>query len=582
MKRNFKREITGIFSFVIVCLVISQSPAVEFAGGTGEPNDPYQIVTAEQLRAIGNSMLYDKCFLLVENIDLDPNIPGNEIVTDSSFIGSFRGTLDGNGHSISNMVIESYYDGRGGNRKNLGLIGDLTFDAVVKDIRLRNITILGVGHYVGALAGLNGGKVLRCSVTGNVTGEAFVGGLVGSNGGDIVACSSFCNVQSIPGDTITEGLSIVGITGGLVGYNGGCIHNCYAAGTVTGEESIGGLVGVNYYSSISNCYAMSTVAGSKLVGGLIGENSGDISNCYATGTVIGEENVGGLVGYQGRFDSNATVSQCYAACGIIASPNDSIGGLIGKSSVHSINTNSFWDINVSGQKTSAGGIGLPTAKLQDSETYLNAGWDMVGETSNGAADIWTIIESNTYPQLIRLTDQYSIVQLSGSGTPDDPYEIATAEDLAAINDYDINAHYVLTADIDMSGMIWATAPIFFFNGTLNGQGHTISNLTIEGTTRLGLFGKVMTDGVVTNLTIQDAYIIGYDRVGAVAGESFGHIANCHVTGNVTGVSYIGGLVGLVYIPYYTAFEEYVSNCTVDVVLSGSNEVNNIANVVFYD
>jgi hypothetical protein len=316
------------------------------------------------------------------------------------------------------------------------------------------------------------------------------------------------------------------------------------------------------------------------VGGLVGHNYGYgcIYNCYVIGTVTGEKDLGGLIGK--NIYSHATVSQCYAACEVVANPNDSIGGLIGTNSGRSINN--FWDIHVSGQEISAGGTGLPTAKLQDTVTYVSAGWDLAGETYNGLANIWTIAEPNTYPQLTRLTDQYPITQLSGSGTPDDPYEIATATDLVAINDYDINANYVLVADIDMSGMVWATAPIFFFNGTLDGQGYTISNLTIEGGSYLGLFAKILTNGVVTNLTIQDADIIGHRNIGALAGESYGRITDCHVTGSVTGESFVAGLVGLAKIFYWTTLEEYISDCTADVVLSGNNHVHNIANEQFYD
>ena len=49
-------------------------------GGTGEPNDPYQIATAEQLIAIGSDPnLLDKHFLLVADIDQDPNLAGGRV-----------------------------------------------------------------------------------------------------------------------------------------------------------------------------------------------------------------------------------------------------------------------------------------------------------------------------------------------------------------------------------------------------------------------------------------------------------------------------------------------------------------------
>jgi hypothetical protein len=486
--------------------------------------------------------LWDKHYALVNDINLDPNLPGGQVFTNAVIapypFSLFEGTLDGNGHRITNMVIK----GNAGDwSDNFGLIGILYGDGIVKDIELLNIKIFNTGRQVGGLVGFNLGKVLRCSVTGNISGEGVIGGLVGRNGGDnigdIIDCFAFCNVQAVPGR-----LDCPWTVGGLVGFNDGYIYNCYAIGTVTGEMSSGGLVGSNY-EYISNCYAMGTVTGEEYVGGLIGDNYGN------------------------------SVSQCYAACEIITDSNDSIGGLISESFGQT--TNSFWDIRVSGQETSAAGIGLTTAKLQDSETYLNAGWDMIGETSNGLADIWTILEPNTYPQLTRLTEQYTVTQLPGSGTADDPYKIATAAELVAINNYDINASYVLVADIDMSGMVWATVPIFSFDGTFDGRGHTISNLNIDGGDYLGLFCMIRNNGVVTNLIIQDAYINGHRYIGALSGMSFGHITNCHVTGSVTGVSYVGGLVG-------SAFVELISDCTADVVLSGDDHVHNIANAHRFD
>jgi hypothetical protein len=548
MRGNLKRRIAG-FIFVVLVFSATHSPAAEFAGGTGELNDPYQIATAAQLISIGDDPnLLNKHFELVNDIDLDPNLPSGKVFT-KAVIASYKwihiegpfyenthfsGSLDGNGHSISNMII----NGNAGNRTEyFGLIGYLDSDGIVKDIKLRDIKIFNVGRQVGGLVGWNEGKVLRCSVTGNVSGEGLIGGLVGNNGGDnvgsIIACSAFCNIQIVPAQ-------FSGTAGGLVGRNAGYISNCFATGTVTGDIRLGGLVGNNFGGYISNCYAIGTVTGEEYVGGLIGVNYGN------------------------------AVSQCYAACEIIAYSNDFVGGLIGISEGQT--TGSFWDVQVSGQKISAGGIGLPSAKLQDSRTYLSAKWDMTGETSNGVADIWTITEPNTYPQLTRFTEQYTVTQLPGSGTSDDPYEIVTTVDLMAINDYDINAHYVLVADIDMSGMVWATAPILFFDGTFDGRGHTISNLNIKGSDYLGLFGKILTNGVVTNLTIQDAYIIGNKRVGILAGVSLGHITNCHVTGNVTGVSNVGDLAS-------SAKVKFISDCTSDVALSGNEYVYNIANLV---
>jgi hypothetical protein len=53
----------------------------KYSGGTGEPNDPYQIATAADLIALGETPDdYDKHFLLTADIDLDPNLPGRHLV----------------------------------------------------------------------------------------------------------------------------------------------------------------------------------------------------------------------------------------------------------------------------------------------------------------------------------------------------------------------------------------------------------------------------------------------------------------------------------------------------------------------
>ena len=97
----------------------------------------------------------------------------------------------------------------------------------------------------------------------------------------------------------------------------------------------------------------------------------------------------------------------------------------------------------------------------------------------------------------------------GSGTEEDPYQIATAEQLlalsAAVNDGSANgypgAFFVLTADIDLKDIPWQ--PIghmdltdqsnidCMFQGILDGQGHTISNavqVTDEPAVGMGIVG----------------------------------------------------------------------------------------------
>jgi len=63
-------------------------------------------------------------------------------------------------------------------------------------------------------------------------------------------------------------------------------------------------------------------------------------------------------------------------------------------------TASFWDIDTSGQATSAGGTGKTTVQMQTQSTFTDAGWDFVGETANGTDDIWRMcVDGVEYPKL---------------------------------------------------------------------------------------------------------------------------------------------------------------------------------------
>lgn len=66
----------------------------------------------------------------------------------------------------------------------------------------------------------------------------------------------------------------------------------------------------------------------------------------------------------------------------------------------------------------------------------------------------------------------------GSGTPADPYQIATAAQLDGIRNH-LDAHFILTANIDLNGVRFL--PICDdFSGSLDGNGFAISNWTHPG------------------------------------------------------------------------------------------------------
>ena len=87
-----------------------------------------------------------------------------------------------------------------------------------------------------------------------------------------------------------------------------------------------------------------------------------------------------------------------------------------------------------------------------------------------------------------------------------------------------------------------------YTGTFNGKDKTITGLTVnqEGTNYVGLIGYLGSGGKVQNVVLEGVQITsdnssGY--AGGVAGDSWGTIENCSVSGSVSGTKCVGGVVG---------------------------------------
>ena len=90
------------------------------------------------------------------------------------------------------------------------------------------------------------------------------------------------------------------------------------------------------------------------------------------------------------------------------------------------------------------------------------------------------------------------------------------------NDPAQSLNCTLAADIDLTGQDWT--PIPGYAGTFDGDGNTITGLTINQSTgsNVGLFASIAGGGTVKNLTLDNVNITVGFNVGAIAGESLGH------------------------------------------------------------
>jgi hypothetical protein len=398
----------------------------KYEGGTGQPENPYMIATAEQLNRIGlHPEDWDKYFLMIKNIDLVDYIAEEFNIIGRGYSNSFKGSFDGNDHTISNFTFESSTPYSYKDRGPIGLFGYLARDAEIRNVAIKGGSIRAKKAYTtGALVGMQvSGSITDCNLeNAQVIGGGYTGGLVGYSGGPI----TYCNVVDV---LATGGIRVgglagysdayidksyakvdvtgTGMIGGLIGESDGEISDCHVTGEVAGLIIVGGLIGLNKEAGIIKCcYSNSTVTGWEEIagvnigvniGGLAGESYGEISDCYAMGEVSVNttiENLGHVAGLVGSNKRNGTIKHCYSVA-VVTGFNTR--GLVNLSSGDVIG--SFWDITLSGQVDNESGEGRETAEMQTASTFLDAGWDFMDETTNGTEDIWWIDEGKDYPRL---------------------------------------------------------------------------------------------------------------------------------------------------------------------------------------
>jgi hypothetical protein len=261
------KKLTGLlFGFLLSASFLNAQTADAPTVGDGSSGSPYQITNINQLYWITRSTdRLNKYYKQMADIDAYNTRGWNggagwvPIGTSADAAHYFSGEYDGNGHTVSNLYINSgpieyaaFFGYSSGIIKNLGLI-DISITENV------NTGSSGGGGGLGGIVGLNdGGTITGCFVTGTIiaTGsEGSAGGIAGYNGGDITDCYAWCRID-VSGSSTRNG--------GLVGYTyDGLISNCYAAGQILSGETVSGFAAQNDLgaSGIVNCYYDADISG---------------------------------------------------------------------------------------------------------------------------------------------------------------------------------------------------------------------------------------------------------------------------------------------------------------------------------
>ena len=306
--------------------------------GSGTQLDPYLFCLPEQLALFGTgSYRIDAAYALGRDLD------ASALTTSSLGGGSevLAGSLDGGSHRISNMNASLLSEiAASAEVSNLRLSGQLaggtargllatTNDGVVRDVHIEGV--FSLSDHAGALLGYNTGIIERCSAAGTINGLNHVGGLIGQNEGAISL--SWSDVD------VTAGNRVGGLAGNLT--SPGVIRESYALGSVSGTQSVGGLVGTLF--------------------------GGEVKDSFARAPLITGPKAGGLIGAVG---GNATLTRCYAASTLPADGR----GLVGSAThAFTLTTSSSYFLDTA---TDTVGTALTAQAMQSEASFV--GWDFIG------------------------------------------------------------------------------------------------------------------------------------------------------------------------------------------------------------
>ena len=220
--------------------------------GEGTAEAPYLIYTVDDMNRIAinrDRMDYNGVYFSLEN---DIDYGGDEQLPIGTLERRFNGFFNGNGHTLTNMII---------NRPN---------DT--------NVAIFGVVRTGGVICNLHVGE------GSSIVGAETVGCFVSLLSGTVSGCTT------APGVTVSGNREV----GGIVGRCVGTIDHCVNQATVTSSGEIaGGIAGSGYSSTVSNNLNLGSVEANSMVGGIVGY---DFGATYRNNYYAGDCNVGGING----------------------------------------------------------------------------------------------------------------------------------------------------------------------------------------------------------------------------------------------------------------------------------------------
>ena len=357
---------------------------------------------------------------------------------------------------------------------------------------------------------------------------------------------------------------------GLFGYIKGIDSDNYATIVglnvenikVNGKKYVGGIVGyIHSYTDINEVTVSGNVSGeANFIGGIVGyiynENySVNVTSVISNTNVTGNQYVGGLIGHGDRTDSSTKIT------GIVESGTISgINYVYGSGTYYKSGTlsnpyayvNEKVVIKSTGFSSGKGGTIYEDSEYGNINLYNDYIDTWLGGDNDGSGYYFDY-ESETSNKIVLRSNSINTKFEKGSGTKESPYLIYNEEDMKKIAAMPTEQNYYkLMNDIDYNNkhyyMIGTSKNQF--SGVFEGGAHTLKNIKIFGKNAIGLIGTSK-NSLIQGLNVENIYVTGNTRLGAVTGQSFsGIISEINVTGTIESIqkndsdqTLVGGIVG---------------------------------------
>lgn len=475
----------------------------------------FTVTTAEQLVGIaqlvneGNTLSHMQIYL---GADIDLGYRAWTPIGTAEY--PFGAKFVGNGHTISNLRVSV-------NGSYVGLFGNVTGELSDFTVKHASVFVQGANKDIGVACGSTSARISGVKVDGFIDAKdsTNVGGIAGYIEGKVDSV-----IQSTKSSAVISGDYYVG---GLVGEAVNvAISNCSNEGSSVSASScllegdkyyayLGGYVGKGY--SVDNCVnavELTYLARGSYVGGIAGYLAQGVTNCSNSASIAAGDSTGGIAGYV----------QTSAAMNVLELNNS--GNITGKSYVGGIAGEWYFSAAITlGESSNSGKI----------EGASNVG-GIVGKMDDTTASVLTVYNANNTGD-VHGTDCL-VGGLFGNVYGKDSSSIANCSVSA-----NVEGLYLV------GGLVGRTYSVIITNSSNEGSTVSATGFVIEGEENHAYLGGYVGYGYKVSNCVNDVditYTSLGSYIGGIAGFAINSVSGCTNNGDISAINStdVGGVVGM--------------------------------------